>query len=518
MVSNFTSVLEYRAKTHPSRIAYIYNDKEFTYDKYYKDALKAGNYLRNLGLKKGDRFGILDLNNDWVVNLISGAMLFGIIPVSLNWRFMPPELLFLMKDTGIKRLFYGAAFEKLVQATPFETNVKLEKVENLENSFNEFSSQIPEVNSAEESDDICTILYTSGTTGNPKGVMLSYRNIFSCYQLCAFDTPSFGPDGRNLVSGPLFSIFGFGSFFAAIYAGATNVLLKMFDPLAVCNAIVTHKVTNAVLVPIMFKYILAIENVGTMDFSSLRHVQYGGSPVSAETLKKISKLFNCYFTQVYGLTETAGVATSLRFDDHEKILNEKNSDFSHLLLSAGKPGLGIQLKIIDDNGVTLPAREKGEICVKGENVSKGYWSNEEIEGKTFSEDGWFLSGDIGYLNEEGYLFLVDRKNDLIVSKGINIYPSEIENVLMQFPYFSEVTVIGVPDEKAGEAICAVAILKEDKVDLQQLQEWCKDKLSYFKIPKKLETVDQFPRSATGKVLRKIIRDAFWTKEERKIKG
>lgn len=515
MITDFSTILQYRAKTHPRRTAFIFDDKQYSYLDYYQNAVSAADYLLSMGLKKGDRFGILDFNNDVVVNLISGAMIAGIIPVSLNWRIVPTELLFLMNDAGIEHLIYGDAFGKLVEATPFSPEIKLKKVKEFSTGNTPLTKKII---TSSDPDEICSILYTSGTTGHPKGVMLTYKNIFTCYQLCAYDTPSFGPDGRNLVSGPLFSIFGFGSFFAAIYAGATNVLLPMFDAQAVCTAISTHKVTNALLVPVMFRYILALDNVQQMDFSSLRHVQYGGSPVSSFVLRKAAKLFNCYFTQVYGLTETSGVATALRYDDHEKILSEDNTDGDQLLLSAGKAGLGIQLKIIDNNGVALPAGEKGEVCIKGENIAKGYWNNTQSTGKTFREDGWFLTGDIGYLNEQGYLFLVDRKNDLIVSKGINIYPSEVENVLMYYPHFSEVAVIGIPDEKSGEAICAVAILKDEQVELKQLQEWCKDKLSHFKIPKHLEVVEQFPRGATGKVIRKIIRDGFWVNEERKIKG
>jgi len=515
MITVFPPIIRYRAHTHPERIAYICDGISYNYRDYYNQAAQAAAYLQSLGLKKGDRFGMLDLNNSNVVSLITGAMLVGIIPVSFNWRSMPQELLYVIQDAGIGHFFYGAAFSKLVAVTPFPAAVQVHETEEINTHFNGQSIRADIMPAAH---DICSILYTSGTTGNPKGVMLTYANLYSCFQLCAYDTPSFGPDARNLVCGPLYSIFGFGAFFAGIYAGATNILLKMFDAMQICNSIVSEKITNAVLVPIMFRLILAIEGVEKMDFSSLKHIQYGGSPVSGQVLLQISKLFACRFTQVYGLTETAGVATALRFDDHEQILNSDDIANNKLLLSAGKPGIGITIKIADENGSTLASNIPGEVFIKGENITKGYWNMPELTGKNFSDDGWFSSGDIGYFDENGYLFLVDRKNDMIVSKGVNIYPAEIEKVLIKYPGFKDIAVIGIPDEKAGEAICAVAILKNGEVSLNDLQQWCIGKLADHKIPKRLEKAEELPRNATGKVLRRLIREPFWKNEQRQIKG
>jgi len=271
-------------------------------------------------------------------------------------------------------------------------------------------------------------------------------------------------------------------------------------------------------VPVMFRMILAIEGVEQMDFSSLRHIQYGGSPVSGDVLLMISKIFRCPFTQVYGLTETAGVATALRYDDHNKILAAEDVRNNKLLLSAGKPGIGIEIKIVDEDGSRMVTNVPGEVYIKGENITKGYWNKPDVSEKSFDKDGWFSTGDIGYFDEDGYLFLVDRKNDMIVSKGVNIYPAEIEKVLGQYPGFREVAVVGIPDEKAGEAICAIAVLKNGEIELKELQEWCKGKIADHKIPKRLETTNELPRNPTGKILRRLIREPFWASEERKIKG
>lgn len=516
MITVFPPILKYRAATHPERIAYLFEGTAYTYQNYYSQASQAATYLQSLGLKKGDRIGILDLNNNHVVNLVTGALLIGVIPVSVNWRAMPQDLLFVISDADIEHFFYGAAFSKLIAATPLSDRVKLRQLEKIVDHSG--SLKKTDTDNTPFADDICAILYTSGTTGNPKGVMLTYTNLFSCYHLCVSDTPAFGPDSRNLVCGPLYSIFGFGSFFAGIYSGATNVLLKMFDPVQICSSITNDKVTHAVLIPIMFRLILSIPGVEEMDFSSLRHIQYGGSPVSGPVLQKISTIFKCEFTQVYGLTETSGVATALRFDDHRKILGSEDINTNILLLSAGKPGLGVEIKILDEDGNAVSENIPGEIFIKGEIVTKGYWKKPEISEKVFNNNGWFSTGDIGYLNEDGYLFLVDRKNDMIVSKGSNIYPAEIEKIIELYPGFKEVAVIGIPDDKAGEAICAVAVLKNGAVELEHLQEWCIGKIAEHKIPKRLEITTELPRNATGKVLRRLIRDPFWVNEQRKIKG
>ncbi len=511
----FSSILKYRAFAHAQRIAYLFEEKTFTYEEYYKQSLAVAKHLQSLGLKKGARIGLLDMNTPHAIHFISGAMLIGVIPVSLNWKSMASEIIFVLNDAGIKHFFYGAAFTQLIQATSFPDEIELHKIEG---EIRTGDSNDAFVESNLQPEDACVILYTSGTTGNPKGVLLSYKNIYACYQLCALDTPSFGPDTRNLVCGPLYSIFGFGAFFSCIYAGATNVLARMFEPNMVAKLMSEAKVTNALLVPVMIKLICIIQGIENFDFGSLKHVQYGGSPISADTLMTAYKIFNCYFTQVYGLTESAGVGCSLRFDDHAKILAAGNVTDNKLLLSAGKASLGIQMKIVDDENCELLANNPGEVLIKGENISSGYWHAEEENKKMFTTGSWLRTGDIGYFNEEGYLFLIDRKNDKIVSKGVNIFPAEVERILEQHPQIREVAVVAVPDDKAGEAVCAAVVLKEGTLELGELQNWCKGKIADHKIPKQLEVKTELPRNPTGKILRRLIREPFWKNEQRKIKG
>jgi long-chain acyl-CoA synthetase len=516
MKNTFPSILQYRAYTHPNRIAYVAEDKSVSYKQYCQEATKVALYLKSIGIKKGDRIGILDLNTLYAVNLVSGAMLLGAIPVSLNWRSIATEIKFILEDAGVNHFFYGSVFFKLVESTTFSTSIALHKIEDLNSEFSKENDG--SIDTEISFDDVFIILYTSGTTGNPKGVVLSYRNFYTCQSLCIGDTPGFGPDTRNLVVGPLYSIFGFGIFFITIYAGATNILIKMFEPNLVCNTIIKERVSNALLVPVMIRAITSIEGVEKMDFSELKHVQYGGSPMSPDVLVAASEIFKCYFTQVYGLTETAGMACSLRYDDHSRILENTDEASKKLLMSAGKPSIGIEMKILDDNGELSNPNSPGEVYIKGENISKGYWNREKETAEQFLSDGWFKTGDMGYFNEEGFLFLVDRKNDMIVSKGMNIFPAEIEKILDQHPQIKEVAIVAVPDDSYGEGVCAVIVLKQGELSLSELRNWCKGKLADHKLPIKLEIRTELPRNPTGKLLRRLVKESFWKNEQRNIKG
>ncbi len=517
MTFTIPQMLRYRAATHPSRIAYVYNNEEVSYETYYQQATGAAAYLLSLGIQRGERIAILDFNNAQVVNLISGAMIAGIIPVSINWRATPDEVRYIMKDTEAKHLFFGPAFAPLVKYASLSGEVSLVEVQTIHTLISGFDSYTADTAILPE--DLCTILYTSGTTGKPKGVLLTHKNIYTCYDISMAETPSSGPDARVLICGPLFSIFGFGIFFATIHAGATAFFLQMFDPTGVCAALQQYKITHTLLIPIMMRMMLGVPGIDTMDFSSLKHVQYGGSPIAPDVLQKINQLFQCDFTQAYGLTETSGISSYLRFDDHRRLLQSGDVSTHPIMKSAGKPAAGILLKTVKDDGTEASVNEPGEVWLKGDNVAMGYWNKAEETARVFTPDGWFITGDVGYLDNDGYLYLVDRKNDMIVSKGFNIYPAEVETILLQHPAVKEIAVIGIPDEVAGEAVCAVVVPRtEDELSLEELRTWSEGKISRNKIPKHLHIAKELPRNQTGKVLRRILREPFWVAEERNIKG
>jgi long-chain acyl-CoA synthetase len=516
MIQLFSELLAYRAAAHPQRVALISSDVFYNYNELYQLALKAANWLKSKQLKKGDHIALLDFNNAAYVHLVNGCLIAGIIPVSINWRLTQNEMEYIVKDADCKLFVFGAAFQNNATAVMHTTAVPaLEMLE----VFEVIQSLQPIAPSALPTlslHDQALLIYTSGTTGNPKGVLLSNENVFEMYYALRSETPLFGPASVNLIAGPWYAVVGIGYFVFGVFTGCTNVLVKIFDPLEVLRLIATYRVTNAFFAPIMMKIICAMEEVHEYDLSSLQNIQYGGSPIEENQLRICYNTFKCHFTQGYGLTETSGIATALRFDDHVRILSSEDNELKNLLRSAGKPYNGVEIKIVDESGAKLEFGAIGEVVIRGKVVAMGYKNANSDNHKIFNNDGWFFTGDMGYLNEQGYLFLVDRKNDMIISKGQNIYPADVEQYLVLHPQIKELAVIGVPHETYGEAVGVVAVLKEGALDVTSLRNWAKNILPEYKLPALLEIVNELPRNPTGKVLRKVLREKYWLNKTRRI--
>ncbi|MBK8487904.1 MAG: AMP-binding protein [Chitinophagales bacterium] len=508
MINNYKHILQYASETYPERIALIFKDEHISYAQLNKYANQAANWFKENIIVKGDRVAFLDFNNSNYVHLVNGCLISGIIPVSINWRSTANEINYILRDAGCKLFLYGENFKKLILESADGINIELNSIDSISNSiFRKQKINYPKIADVNQ-DDLALLIYTSGTTGRPKGVKMNYNNIYEIYLSLRNETPLFGPASVNLIAAPWYAIVGLGYFIFGVYTGCTNVLLEYFDPIETCAFIEKYKITNAFLAPVMMQVICSLDEVKEYDLSSLQNIQYGGSPINAEQLTLCYNTFNCFFTQGYGLTETCGIATALRFDDHQRILLNTDSEQKNLLRSAGKPYSGVELKIIDENKATVSANDIGEVCIKGKVIAQGYWNSTGENEKIFQEDGWLLTGDLGYQDEQGFLFLVDRKNDLIIAKGINIYPAEIELVLNQHPQIKECAVIGIPDEIYGENICAVIVANNSTLQLQELRAWAKDKLADFKLPVRVEIVNELPRNATGKILRKELRKRY----------
>jgi acyl-CoA synthetase (AMP-forming)/AMP-acid ligase II len=307
-----------------------------------------------------------------------------------------------------------------------------------------------------------------------------------------------------------FHIGGVGYSLLTLYIGGENILFRKFDPLLVIKAIEERKITNALLVPAMLQAILHLPELGKFNFSSLRNIQHGGSPISEIILRKAKKIFQCYFTGAYGLTETSGIASLLRFDVQEKGLAEcATREDIHRLSSVGKPSPEMDICIKKESGEKVKANELGEVCIKGEYVFSGYANSQGLEQNEFDEENWFHTGDIGLLDEEGYLFLFDRKNDMILSKSENIYPIEVERVLATHPDIVEVAVVGIPDNEYGEIVTAFLVLRPGtNIDYSEIRGFSKNSLASFKIPRQIFIVNEIPRNLSGKILRNELKDRF----------
>lgn len=508
-----SETIRQRAHIHPERVAVVFEGRSITYADLHGRLLRAGRMLQGSGLVQGDRVGILGLNSLETVELVFGAIMAGMVPVSLPWKAVPQEHADIIMDAGVEHVFAAPMFMQALAQVPVPV-----KVHPLDGTTkDDLRDAGPMSWAGALPSDLAAIIYTSGTTGKPKGVMLSHANLHACASLCAMETPGFGPTTRLLVCGPLYSIFGFGAFSSALYAGCTAVLMPLFEPASALAAIQDQQVTHALFAPIMMRAMAAVPEAADFDLSSLQHIQYGGSPMPEALLRTVAGLFRCDLTQVYGLTETTGVGCALRYDDHRRILANGAPGPLPPIGSAGKPGVGVRMEVRDDKGDPVPVGEVGEVWVRGDVVSMGYRGGDE-RNERFRKDGWFLTGDIGMLDAEGYLTLVNRRNDMIVSKGVNIFPVEVEPVLEAHPDIAECAIVSAPHEQFGEEVCAVVVAIGRKPDLLELRKWCEGKIADSKLPSRLEYVGSLPRTLTGKVLRRAVRAPFWVQETKGVKG
>ena len=506
-MKTLVDVLLDNAGTHSDATAVIDSGISLTWSEFVRRISKLGRVLNRSGINQGDRFGILALNSWRQAEVTHAGQWIGATPVPINFRLAPVEIQSILEDADCKLVVTDRQFSHLLD----EAELAGWKNNHLLITDDRNGPYETSLIGAEQSDpvncsanDEALVLFTGGTSGRAKGVPLTHGNIIA-NAIQVGNRWSAKPDDVVLHVPPMFHSAELVKT-AYFMQGAANVYLPKFDPDTLLAAIEQFRVTFTLLVPTMLMLTLQSGKVAHYDVSSLKQIIYGASPMSADWIKSAFKAFpNVEIAQGYGLTETAPLLTMLNHQSHVDALATGNPT---RLSSCGRKLDGVELKIMDNNGVEYATGQVGEIYTRGDNVFNGYLNQKELTEEVLA-DGWFRTGDLGYLDKEGYLYLKDRKQDLIVTGGENVYSSEVEAVLNQHPGVLEVAVIGIPDEIYGEKVIAVATAKSGS-DLTQdeLIEFCRGKIGGYKIPKEIHVVESLPKSALGKVLKTELRSKY----------
>ena len=478
---------------------------------------RVANALTAAGVGAEDLVAFIDKNGFEYFEVLFGAAKLNAVTVNVNWRLAGPEVAWIVNDSQAEVFFFGKEFADTVAAiqgelTQVKTFVCLEADDRFTSYADFLSDDTSDPGVKPTGSDVAFQLYSSGTTGLPKGVMLSNDNLFALLP-DASETWGFSPDMVSLVAMPLFHIGGSGWAMAGMFNGGRSVIMRDIDPAGIIDLIGEQRITHAFLVPAVFQFMLMMPNAQTGDYSSLEMLVYGASPISEEVLAASVKTFGCKFAQAYGLTETTGAICTLPPEDHDV-----DGPNRHRLRSCGKPNSNVELRIVDpDSGEDLPAGQVGEILTRSNQNMVGYWRNDEGTKNAFVEGDWFRTGDAGYLDEDGYLYIHDRMKDMIVSGGENVYPAEVENALMKHPGIADVAVIGVPDDKWGEVGKAMVVKSPDvEVTEADILAFAREHLAGFKIPKSVDFIEVIPRNPTGKMLKKDLRAPFWEGRDRNV--
>jgi len=515
---NTTEFLMIANSIVPDRTAITFEGEKFTYSELQERSNRLANALAGLGVEKGDMVAILQVNCNEYVEAYNAVAKLGAIFIPLNFRAKADELEYMINNCEAKVLLVGERYVDIVNSI----KDKLPKVkhyiclggkpEGMMNYEEILAAASPDDVFAEIGDDDITILmYTAGTTGRPKGVPLTH-NSFATYVLSNVTPVDPEIEETNLLTVPLYHVAGIQAVMAAIYGGRTLAMMRQFEVGEWMKMVQKEKANRAMLVPTMLKRVIDDPDFGKYDLSSLKVITYGAAPMPFEVIKKAIEVFpGVMFINAFGQTETASTITALGPEDHviTGTEEEKAKKLKRLQSSIGRPMDDVEIKIVDDEGNEVPRGEVGEIWAKGPRVMSGYWKDEEKTAKALTPDGWLRTGDKGYMDEEGYIYLAGRGDDMIIRGGENISPEEVEDVLYSNPKIDDAAVIGVSDPEWGQEPKAIVVLKKGETATpEEIIEFCRAKMSSFKRPRYVAFVDELPRTSTGKVLKRVLREKY----------
>jgi long-chain acyl-CoA synthetase len=494
MSENLATILTETAAEHGDRTAFKLDDVELTYSVLDGSSARIAALLEAKGLEHGDRVGLMLPNLPYFPAIYYAILRAGGVVVPMNVLLKGREVKFYLEDSGAKLLFAWHDFAEAAEkgASDAGTDVVLVKPGEFEQLVMQHE---PATGMADrDGDDTAVILYTSGTTGTPKGAELTHSNLRRNCTVSARTLGAFTPDDVLLGALPLFHSFGQTcTMNAGVLVGACVTMLPRFDPEKALEIVERDQVTVFQGVPTMYNAMLHANRADSVDASCLRVCNSGGAAIPVELIRGFEDKFGCAILEGYGLSETSPVA-SFNHPDRERKPG-----------SIGTPIEGVEMQVWDDDGNEVPQGEVGEIVIRGHNVMKGYWERPEATREAVTKDGWFRSGDMAKVDEDGYFFIVDRKKDLIIRGGYNVYPREVEEVLYEHPAIQEAAVVGVPDESLGEEVGAVIVLKKgESLDADEVKAFVKEQVASYKYPRKVWFSDELPKGPTGKILKREI--------------
>ena len=519
---NTCSLLRKVALYNPERPALIHGAEQLSYGQFYAHALAVGGNLLNLGLKPGDRVAFCLANSPRILEVIYGCFAAGLIVVPMNARLHPREMAYIATNSGARVLIHGGEYhaginECLADFSTIEFRFCTEAAAGTR-AYSELLDKAKALSGPAEAGqtDPCWLFYTSGTTGRPKGATWSHRTISVMSMNYLADLHNIQPGEVVLHCAPLSHGSGIVAL-PAIARGATQVIFDQasFDPKALCETVQKYRVEHiAFMAPTQIVKMLEDYIPGAYDLSSLKAICYGGAPIYIEHLSKAIEIFGPVFTQLYGQGEAPITISGMRSADHVRLLAANDKRIG----SAGTIRTDVECRCVDESGRELPPGEIGEITVRGDIVMLGYWNNPKATAEAI-RDGWLHTGDIGMVDAQGYLFLLDRSKDMIITGGNNVYPREVEEVIIQHPGVANVVVLGVPDDYWGEAVHAVVIREPGQnVSAEEIIRYCAQYLAGYKKPKGVDFVTEFPVSGYGKVLKRELRERYWKDHEGVIGG
>ena len=500
---------KYQSIKHGSKTAFVFKGQKTSFNQFEQNTNRVANgLLKQEGMSAGTRVAYLATDCPSAYEILFACSKIRAVFLAINWRLAAEEILFILNNSEAETLFVSEAFFPIIN----QINSELKSVKQIISITGNHSEWIsykewidtnetisPNVNI--EPDDIVVQMYTSGTTGHPKGVQLTHFTFFKLMQHMktkGYQWMNLNESDSFLLTLPIFHIGGLWWGVQSFLAGGSGVLIESFIAEDVLELIEKHQISQVIMVPSMVRFLSTEPKTTTTDFTTVKGFLYGGSPMSKNLLQKAMQIFNCDFYQIYGMTETGNMAVCLSAEDHTENWNER-------MKSAGKALPGVEAKVIDLDGQTLLPNEIGEICLKSPSNMVGYWKNEEATKNTLINN-WIHTGDAGYMDEDGYIFICDRIKDMIIYADENIYPAEIEAVLNEHESISEVAVVGIPDERWGEIVKCFIVLEEGaSLKKIELINFLRGRIAGFKIPKSFSFVSSLPRNPSGKILKRLLR-------------